>query len=770
MKELLFAQRLADNERKIRDRALKKLKKYLSIKTSVGPALSQDETLKLWKGLFYCMYMADKPLFQEHVAEEICSLIHYINNEEDCKSFVRAGFLTFAREWNGIDVFRIEKYMMFVRRFLRHIFTHLKASDWNLKKVLAYTHILEMTVVCPDDDVNKTSLGLKTHVCEIILEELAKIGGENLQHRVIMAVIQPYFKVLALTKIKAYIKFVREGIIHHLIRQSYSAEEEEEAEEEESITVEINKTAPETGDKVMDDIMCEERDEAAMVLDPRAGKVDAYLPQLKVDFSLLADSLQKVGAVARVQAKNREVIYRLVCELRDAAQGQNPLSLPSDHLDDIEVPDSEVEEAVERLEKFEEDLKVGKVLKHEDSNDDDLKALKKEVKHKYKKSKYFGLKKKKNQKPKGLSKAAKRKVDKRQKELAQKRAKAVDHMVRQVTAASGVPRNSLLSLRHEEQTSNTHGFEVSLISQKKKKSTAAKASVNSFMVEVASDFKKKRKNIVDTNKASKKQCFDVSFLDLKSNEVSETNCAEKNGSVHIEQAKRKNNSAVKKGNKKSVKSEDMIKSQTKVDKSMQKNDTHKIEHQVPIQMTTDIMVDKPSVQPSSVEAAHGSKAEVIQDSVSSKGNSAIRIPEGMSQRSQKPRPPKTKSPWDEPLRNGEYEIFVKSRKQITKSKRKKISPIKKRITASIPKQRTISINLKKNKEHEFSDYVRTIRASPSIPFKADQAPKAPVLKPSPSPILVKGPLLRKRLQKMAAVSASPKLNHKKNRHTAADYF
>lgn len=380
------------------------------------------------------------------------------------------------------------------------------------------------------------------------------------------------------------------------------------------------------------------------------------------------------------------------------------------------------------------------------------------------------MKKKKNQKPKGLSKAAKRKVDKRQKELAQKRAKAVDHMVRQVTAASGVPRNSLLSLRHEEQTSNTHGFEVSLISQKKKKSTAAKASVNSFMVEVASDFKKKRKNIVDTNKASKKQCFDVSFLDLKSNEVSETNCAEKNGSVHIEQAKRKNNSAVKKGNKKSVKSEDMIKSQTKVDKSMQKNDTHKIEHQVPIQMTTDIMVDKPSVQPSSVEAAHGSKAEVIQDSVSSKGNSAIRIPEGMSQRSQKPRPPKTKSPWDEPLRNGEYEIFVKSRKQITKSKRKKISPIKKRITASIPKQRTISINLKKNKEHEFSDYVRTIRASPSIPFKADQAPKAPVLKPSPSPILVKGPLLRKRLQKMAAVSASPKLNHKKNRHTAADYF
>lgn len=327
--------------------------------------------------------------------------------------------------------------------------------------------------------------------------------------------------------------------------------------------------------------------------------------------------------------------------------------------------------------KFEEDLKVGKVLRHEDSNDDELNTVKKEIKRKYKKSKYFGLKKKKNQKPRGLSKAARRKLDKRQKELAQKRAKAVAHMVRQVTAASGVPRNSLLSVKHEEQTSNTHGFEVSLISQKKKQSTAAKASVNSFMVEMASDFDKKRKNIENTNKASKKQCFDVSSIDLKSNEVSEANCTAKNDTVHIEQAKRKNNNAVKKQNsKKLVKSEDMIKSQTKVDESMQQIDTHKNEHQVPVRMVTDITVDKQCVQPSHVEAAPGTKAEVVKDSVSSKGSSATSIPEGVSQRSRKPRPPETKSPWDEPLQNGEYEIFVKSRRQITKNKRKKISPIK----------------------------------------------------------------------------------------------
>lgn len=44
-------------------------------------------------------------------------------------------------------------------------------------------------------------------------------------------------QVLALTKINAYTKFVREGIIHHLIRQTLCAEEEEVEEEEADNTV-----------------------------------------------------------------------------------------------------------------------------------------------------------------------------------------------------------------------------------------------------------------------------------------------------------------------------------------------------------------------------------------------------------------------------------------------------------------------------------------------------------------------------------------------------
>uniref|UniRef100_A0A4W3JXQ3 Ribosomal RNA processing 1 n=1 Tax=Callorhinchus milii TaxID=7868 RepID=A0A4W3JXQ3_CALMI len=60
--ELQFAQRLASNEKRCRDRALSKLRRYLSARSqpsSVG--FTREELLKIWKGIFYCMWMQDNP-------------------------------------------------------------------------------------------------------------------------------------------------------------------------------------------------------------------------------------------------------------------------------------------------------------------------------------------------------------------------------------------------------------------------------------------------------------------------------------------------------------------------------------------------------------------------------------------------------------------------------------------------------------------------------------------------------------------------------------
>ena len=59
--------------------------------------------------------------------------------------FIEAGMITEGREWTGIDNWRMDKYMMFIRRFLRQIFSFLKKLDWKRSSefvpILRYVYI-----------------------------------------------------------------------------------------------------------------------------------------------------------------------------------------------------------------------------------------------------------------------------------------------------------------------------------------------------------------------------------------------------------------------------------------------------------------------------------------------------------------------------------------------------------------------------------------------------------------------------------------------------
>merc|ERR1711939_532567 len=89
-------------------------------------------------------------------------------------------------------------------------------------------------------------MGLKLHVCDIFLEELAKIGGEALESDVIIALLQPFMKVLAISGLDTLTKKVSHDVIRYLMRQSdagieaeagedMAEEEEEEDETEENV-------------------------------------------------------------------------------------------------------------------------------------------------------------------------------------------------------------------------------------------------------------------------------------------------------------------------------------------------------------------------------------------------------------------------------------------------------------------------------------------------------------------------------------------------------
>lgn len=46
-------------------------------------------------------------------------------------------------------------------------------------------------------------------------------------------------------------------------------------------------------------------------LDPRAGAVDVFLPQLQLDYSVLADKLTEAGGSKTVRKRNRGHLYCL---------------------------------------------------------------------------------------------------------------------------------------------------------------------------------------------------------------------------------------------------------------------------------------------------------------------------------------------------------------------------------------------------------------------------------------------------------------------------
>jgi hypothetical protein len=66
-----FSRALASNSRKQRDIALFALKQWLGARSSV----EETDLLKLWKGLFYAMWHADKAPVQAEVAENMAAVL-----------------------------------------------------------------------------------------------------------------------------------------------------------------------------------------------------------------------------------------------------------------------------------------------------------------------------------------------------------------------------------------------------------------------------------------------------------------------------------------------------------------------------------------------------------------------------------------------------------------------------------------------------------------------------------------------------------------------
>ena len=66
------------------------------------------------------MWMQDKPLIQEELSANIASLIHSFNNSKTALLFIKTFYKTECREWNTIDKWRMDKFLMVRMMILKH--------------------------------------------------------------------------------------------------------------------------------------------------------------------------------------------------------------------------------------------------------------------------------------------------------------------------------------------------------------------------------------------------------------------------------------------------------------------------------------------------------------------------------------------------------------------------------------------------------------------------------------------------------------------------
>ncbi|KAK2174836.1 hypothetical protein NP493_772g02036 [Ridgeia piscesae] len=277
-----FAQKLACNEKKVRDRALNKLRKWIENRCKMETGgFTEEDLLKIWKGLHYCVWMSDKPLVQEDLTSNIASLIQCFSNANTSMLFIKTFFRTISREWYGIDRLRLDKFMMLVRRCLASSFVLLKKYSWRQSLVVQFMEVLHTCTLTGHAD--SIPDGLKFHIVDIFFEELEKVAAGSLGVEEIQPFLDPYCVMLARTTNKSLFGHILKEIFYKIVRQATDKHEDEEPE---------------------DDDEAEDADN-----------------RLQFDFEAVHKRLFQLASNKRCVARNRAKIYDLVKRLRTTCDG-----------------------------------------------------------------------------------------------------------------------------------------------------------------------------------------------------------------------------------------------------------------------------------------------------------------------------------------------------------------------------------------------------------------------------------------------------------------
>ncbi|KAK0509375.1 hypothetical protein JMJ35_007769 [Cladonia borealis] len=229
IRETPFVKQLAANDRPTREKALDSLRTYLTS----GRDFTRTDLLKIWKGLFFCIYHTPPPspyAPQTHLTHSLTSLLLSLPTPLFIP-FLTAFWSTINTYYPSLPHLRLDKYLYLIRQYIASSFNYLSRQGWYEGLVGAW---VEMMQGKGEEGVGPLSVrdgrvsdGVRYHVLDVWVDGL--VGAEGWEEVVRKGgVMRPVEEL----RVGGRTKTVRERAREVLEDERLKDEEGEKAEEE----------------------------------------------------------------------------------------------------------------------------------------------------------------------------------------------------------------------------------------------------------------------------------------------------------------------------------------------------------------------------------------------------------------------------------------------------------------------------------------------------------------------------------------------------------
>ncbi len=143
--------------------------------------------------------------------------------------FLKGYFETIHREWGNVDKHRVDKFYRSMRLMLSQVFQYCASREWHIGIIHMLNDTVFNEILCREQTVLKYPNGVRFHLIDIVLDELAKVSSgktdnnndNNLPINTVefLAFLEPYLTIAMADSEKVVQARVMENILHKFLLQ-----------------------------------------------------------------------------------------------------------------------------------------------------------------------------------------------------------------------------------------------------------------------------------------------------------------------------------------------------------------------------------------------------------------------------------------------------------------------------------------------------------------------------------------------------------------------